>query len=100
MKDSSPSAPHFLRVVRALARVSGVAAPVVVVTTGLAGGCSDAGQAMGVAGGGGSITTSSTSHTGGATTTTSSSTSTSLGSGGFVGMPDAGGTTDGGDGGH
>jgi hypothetical protein len=102
MNDSSPPAPHFLRVVRALARVRDAAIPVAAVTTvfaGVACGAQDGVVAMGIVamdGGNGGATTTSTTHTG----TTSSSTSTSLGSGGFMVMPDGGETADGGDGGH
>jgi hypothetical protein len=102
MKDVLPSAPHFLRVVRAVARVSGVTAPATVVATSLFAGCGGLpGTEQGTAGVPVMTTTHGNGGAGGASTSsTTSSTSTSLGSGGFVGMPDGGNATDGGDGGH
>lgn len=70
MSDSSQRPPHFLRVVRALARVSGVSVPIAAVVTSFAAGCSNdpiAGcQGFCYMGTGGSGTSSSTGGQGGA----------------------------------
>lgn len=102
MSDATPKAPHFLRVIRAIARVKGAAFPLAAVTTVVAGvHCGDGVAVMGVTAMGGSGTG------GGTTTTTTQSTSTtssltSASSGGFAVM-DGGGsdaaTDAGGDGG-
>jgi hypothetical protein len=81
--EPPPKLPHFLRVVRALARVSGMAAPMAAVVTTVAAGCGD-----GVHGVGGFVTMG----TGGATTTTT----TTGGNTGCLGFCVADGGYDGG----
>jgi hypothetical protein len=97
MKDAPPSAPHFLRVVRALARVRGAAIPLAAVTTVVAGVACGAknGIVAGVeimddGGTGGDTTTSSTTGVASSGVSVMPDSGTSSSSGGFAGMPDGG----------
>jgi len=77
MSDKSSKAPHFLRVVRALARVRGAAVPIATVATAIVGSFNCAYGVPAMSGTGGA---------GGATTHTGTAGSSSLASGGFTGM--------------